>query len=235
MPQTPEPVYEFGPFRYDSAQRLLFRGTELLPLAPKAVDTLHALIQRRGRVVGKDELMKLVWPGTTVEEVGLARNISLLRKALGEDGAENLYIETIPRRGYRFIGAVRGDDLKDVPKDFAGVRRTPRPSQPDASESEPRPARRWTRPLLIVLAVVLALAGVIYSQFYIPSKYLTLNPSFPAWRSCPWNPWAPSRIVRLCLRASANCWSRIWRSSARSASSRRVRSGGTNGSRFPPR
>ena len=81
-------VIAFGPFHYDAEQRLLFRQGEVVPLAPKAIDTLHVLLERRGRVVEKAELMKLVWPDTTVEEVGLARNISLLRKALGEAGRQ---------------------------------------------------------------------------------------------------------------------------------------------------
>lgn len=68
---------------------------------PKAIETLHVLLERRGRVVEKAELMKLVWPDTTVEEVGLARNISLLRRALDDEAGQ--YIETIPRRGYRFV------------------------------------------------------------------------------------------------------------------------------------
>ncbi|MCC7174791.1 MAG: winged helix-turn-helix domain-containing protein [Bryobacterales bacterium] len=103
MPQPGGRLHDFGPFRYDADQRLLFRGGELVPLAPKALDTLHVLIERRGRVVEKDELRKFVWPDTTVEDVGLPRNISLLRKALGGD--PETYIETIPKRGYRFRAA----------------------------------------------------------------------------------------------------------------------------------
>jgi TolB-like protein len=94
---------EFGPFRYDREQRLLFRDGETVSLTPKALETLHVLLERRGQVVEKDNLMKLVWPDTTVEEVGLARNISLLRKALGGDVED--FIETIPKRGYRFAAA----------------------------------------------------------------------------------------------------------------------------------
>ena len=86
---------------------MLFRQGEVVPLVPKAIDTLHVLLERRGRVVEKAELMKLVWPDTTVEDVGLARNISLLRKALDDESGQ--YIETIPRRGYRFAAeAPRG-------------------------------------------------------------------------------------------------------------------------------
>jgi DNA-binding winged helix-turn-helix (wHTH) protein len=94
-------VFAFGPFHYDAEQRLLFRRDEVVPLVPKAIDTLHVLLERRGRVVEKADLMKLVWPDTTVEDVGLARNISLLRKALDDESGQ--YIETIPRRGYRFV------------------------------------------------------------------------------------------------------------------------------------
>jgi DNA-binding winged helix-turn-helix (wHTH) protein len=100
------PVYAFGPFHYDAEQRLLFRQGEVVPLVPKAIDTLHVLLERRGRVVEKADLMKLVWPDTTVEDVGLARNISLLRKALDDESGQ--YIETIPRRGYRFAAEAPG-------------------------------------------------------------------------------------------------------------------------------
>jgi eukaryotic-like serine/threonine-protein kinase len=99
-------AYTFGPFRYDAEQKLLFRGAEVVPLVPKVVETLHALLERRGRIVEKNELTQLVWPDTMVEEGGLARNISLLRKALDDQAGQGAYIETIPRRGYRFIGAV---------------------------------------------------------------------------------------------------------------------------------
>src|ERR1035441_514397 len=91
--EEPARVHEFGPFRYDPAQRLLFRGGEVVALASKAIDTLHVLIERRGQIVEKAELMRLVWPDCTVEEVGLARNISLLRKALGDD--QERFIATI--------------------------------------------------------------------------------------------------------------------------------------------
>lgn len=99
--------FEFGPFRYDPAQRQLFRDGQPVALVPKAIDTLHVLLERRGQIVDKATLLELVWPGTTVEEIGLARNISILRKALGDDGDTPRYIETIPKRGYRFAAAAR--------------------------------------------------------------------------------------------------------------------------------
>jgi len=83
------------------------RQGDVVPLPPKAVDTLLALVANRGRILTKDQLMKLVWPDTFVEEGGLARNISQLRKVLNETAAGDPFIETIPKRGYRFTAPVR--------------------------------------------------------------------------------------------------------------------------------
>jgi DNA-binding winged helix-turn-helix (wHTH) protein/TolB-like protein/Tfp pilus assembly protein PilF len=100
-------TYEFGPYRLEVSTRRLFRGDELIPLAPKAFDILVALIDRRDRVVDKSELMKLVWPDSFVEEANLSQTIFVLRKTLGDDRDGNQYIETVPRRGYRFAADVR--------------------------------------------------------------------------------------------------------------------------------
>src|SRR4030095_5540647 len=86
----------------DTVNRQLMREGEVIPLKAKAVDTLLLLIQSHGDVVEKDELMKLLWPDSFVEESNLTQNIYMLRKALGEAG----YIETVPRRGYRFVAKV---------------------------------------------------------------------------------------------------------------------------------
>src|SRR6184192_2227930 len=97
--------YEFGPYLLDTERGVLYRGGELLPLRPKVVDLLEVLVRRRGEVLLKDELMAEVWPDVVVDEGNLNRNVSTLRQALGADGAT--YIETIPRRGYRFVAEVR--------------------------------------------------------------------------------------------------------------------------------
>jgi DNA-binding winged helix-turn-helix (wHTH) protein len=101
-PHLQQRLYEFDLFRVDVSRRLLLRQGEAIPLTPKAFDILLILVQNRDRVVEKDELMKLVWPDTAVEENNLTRNISSLRRALGERPEEHRYIVTIPGRGYRF-------------------------------------------------------------------------------------------------------------------------------------
>lgn len=106
MPRRDRDFYEFGPFRIDKHERLLRRGTNVLSLPPKAIDVLLALVERSGEAVGKDELLRLVWPETFVEEGSLAQNVSLLRKVLG-DCPGSPYIETLPRRGYRFVAPTK--------------------------------------------------------------------------------------------------------------------------------
>ena len=95
-------LFVFGPFTLDAAQRLLFRGTDVVPLEPKVFETLLALVEASGRALTKDELLSRVWPDAFVEEGSLTRNISTLRKALASDGNPQGYIETLSRRGYRF-------------------------------------------------------------------------------------------------------------------------------------
>src|SRR5215470_18846945 len=99
--------YEFGPFRLDPVGGLLFRGGERLALRPKVVELLTMLVEAHGNPVTKDELLQKVWADAIVEEGTLASHISVLRKALGEGPESAQYIETIPKRGYRFVAPVR--------------------------------------------------------------------------------------------------------------------------------
>src|SRR5262245_3046409 len=101
--KTNQRIWDFGPFRLDEAERLLLREGEPVGLTPKVFDTLVALLERSGRLVEKDELIARLWPDTFVDEGALTRNISDLRKALGGER----YIETVPKRGYRFVASVR--------------------------------------------------------------------------------------------------------------------------------
>ena len=100
-------LYEFGPFVLDPGERLLRHGVARMELPPRAFDTLLVLVEHNGRLLEKDSLMRTVWGDTVVEENNLTQVVYLLRKALreGEDGAR--YIETVPKRGYRFVAQVR--------------------------------------------------------------------------------------------------------------------------------
>ena len=119
MVRQPAYLYEFGPFRLDAAERQLSRDSDAVPLSPKAFDLLLALVERQGRLLEKNELMKLVWPDTFVEEANLSYTISLIRKALGEGAEPQQFIETVPKHGYRFIAEVRrkraGDATSSAP------------------------------------------------------------------------------------------------------------------------
>lgn len=102
----PEDVrWQFGSFRLDATRHLLYRDGELVPLSRKAIDVLEVLVGNHGQLVEKESLMRQVWPDSFVEESNLAVHISQLRKTLGEDNSSHR-IETIPRRGYRFVGTV---------------------------------------------------------------------------------------------------------------------------------
>jgi len=107
MSQSANVLYEFGPFRLDPSEDLLLEGRRKIPLTPKAYQTLLVLVENRGRTLGKDELLQKVWPDVFVEEATLAQNISTLRKQLRDDRDTAMYIETVPKRGYRFVAEVR--------------------------------------------------------------------------------------------------------------------------------
>lgn len=162
MTQSGE-IYAFGPFRLDVASRVLAREGEPLALTAKAFDTLLVLIRHRDRVVDKDELVKLVWPDTFVSDDSLTHSVSVLRRALGDDSTQPIYIVTIPRRGYRFSAPVlverHGVDLEatnalpdvDVPVRSASA----------AVQREPRATRQrlwWALSLLVPAAIAVALA-----------------------------------------------------------------------------
>src|SRR5215471_14295928 len=99
-------VYTFGEYRLDTAERLLLRAGEPVPLAPKAFDMLVVLVKHSGHLLSKDQLMQEVWPDTFVEEVNLSVNISALRKVLGQGESGVNFIDTVARRGYRFTAPV---------------------------------------------------------------------------------------------------------------------------------
>jgi DNA-binding winged helix-turn-helix (wHTH) protein/TolB-like protein/tetratricopeptide (TPR) repeat protein len=107
MKQAVQHLYEFGPFRIDPDERLLMRSGESIPLTAKAFDTLLILVRRSGHLVEKSELISAVWANSFVEEGNLTVVICTLRKALGDENSERKYIQTVAKRGYRFVGEVR--------------------------------------------------------------------------------------------------------------------------------
>jgi DNA-binding winged helix-turn-helix (wHTH) protein/Tol biopolymer transport system component len=94
-------LFKFGPFTLNAGTTTLRQGEQLIPLPPKIFDTLLALVERRGEVVTKDQLMKALWPDSFVEESNLVQNVFVLRRALGRASNNEEYIQTIPKRGYR--------------------------------------------------------------------------------------------------------------------------------------
>ncbi len=138
---TEKQIYEFGPFRLDPGERLLLRGDTPVALTPKAFDTLVALVENSGHLIKKDDLMKRVWPGTFVEEVNLAQNVSAIRRALDTDGEQ--YIETVPKIGYRLV--VKARVLDEGPAEPAEQRL-----------EEAAPAHRKPAAAIVTIAVVLA-------------------------------------------------------------------------------
>src|ERR1039458_7038028 len=114
--QTTRQFFEFGRFRLDPAEKVLLSDGQPISLTPKAFETLLALVENSGHVLEKDELLRLVWPNTFVEEGTLLQTIATWRKALGEGPDQRSYIETIPRRVYRFSGAVKRVEAGTAPE-----------------------------------------------------------------------------------------------------------------------
>ena len=135
-------LFEFDDFKIDIGERLIFKHGTPISLTPKAFDILAVLIQRSGHLFRKEELLTLVWNESFVEESNLTRNIYLLRKALGESVDGNSYIETVPRKGYRFVANVR---VVPIPNHHSLA------SKPQAANNHDR---RWWSFLLVGFVVV---------------------------------------------------------------------------------
>ncbi len=157
MDELSRHFYEFGRFRVNVAERVLLRDKDLVPLTPKVFEILLTLVENPGHVISKDDLMKRVWPDSFVEEGNLTQNISLLRKALGEGQNGHQYIETIARRGYRFIAPVSqksdGPALLETVDEPLARNVKPDESRPAKTEGTSRPGLK-ARAALVALAVV---------------------------------------------------------------------------------
>ena len=161
---TDKRVFAFADFRIDAAEKVLYRGDIPVRLAPKVFDTLFALVSRSGRVVSKDTLMQEIWQDTFVEENNLTQHIFTLRRTLGETKDGPKFIETVSRRGYRFVPAVEIQILDeaavavaDEPGDHQ-LQMSAARFQSNGSEVVPRGAPVG-RPILILALAVIALAG----------------------------------------------------------------------------
>lgn len=156
MSKVPARVfYEFGEFRLDAEKHRLLRAGEIVPLTPRAIETLRVLIERPGVLVERDELLNAVWRDVAVEDGNLTVTISMIRKALGDGIDDRKFIETVPRLGYRFVAAVRVVS-ENVP---TGVSET-RTLDPD-SPRIPASRRRW-RAVGASAAVIVAVAALVW-------------------------------------------------------------------------
>src|SRR5215813_12024645 len=130
-------TYRLEGFELDPVRRVLKRDGKVLPLKPRVLETLLVLVRNSGRVMDKDELMEQVWPNTVVEEVNLAHNISVLRKALGQKPEDNRFIITVPGKGYGFVGEVTR--IRRTPSAPAAVTEYQLAGSPDVLEETDRP------------------------------------------------------------------------------------------------
>lgn len=173
IPQPTKRLYDFGPFRINSVQRVLSRDGEVVAMTPKQFDLLLLLVENHGRVVEKERLIEEVWPETAVEEGNLTTNIYMLRKVLGEDTNGQQYIQTLPRRGYRFVGEVVSGDGQSGVKEPVELRLVTRQEQ-EIVLPQKTPTRggwaslraKWR--LAVGLALVVVTAVVVF--YWISNK-----------------------------------------------------------------
>src|SRR5215207_6832885 len=115
---VPSPCYRFGPFLADSGSGRLYHGVREVPLTPKSFKVLLVLLEVQGQLVSKEDLFHQVWPDIFVEANNLARNISMVRKALHECDPDREYIVTVTGRGYRFVGPVARSEHSHSPEEI---------------------------------------------------------------------------------------------------------------------
>ncbi len=159
-------LYEFGSYRLDAVERVLLRDGQPVTLPPKDLETLFVLVEKAGHIVEKEELLEKVWPGVFVEEGNLARHIFNLRQVLGDRPDGRKYIETIPRRGYRFVAAVQEDPEPAAPPLAAQRASDQAPSMVPVPVGQKRSLWVWPLALLVPLAVT----TVLVSQHFWPPR-----------------------------------------------------------------
>jgi DNA-binding winged helix-turn-helix (wHTH) protein/tetratricopeptide (TPR) repeat protein len=160
-------IYEFGDFRADPAEQLLLHRGQPVALTPKVFETLLILLKSEGRLIDKDDFIRQLWPGVFVEDVALAKNISYLRRALG-DGKNGVdLIQTVPKRGYRF-----GAPVRKVSEQNASLSNTDQ-DVPTERLATAMPAKKWVFAFLIGLAI--AIGAGAFLLFFRGTRVLSAN------------------------------------------------------------
>jgi len=173
MSRQVKQLYEFGAFCLDPAEHTLLRDGQPIPLRPKVYDLLVVLVENRGHLVDKEQLMSSVWAEEFVEEGNINKNISMLRQALGESGGGTKFIETVPKRGYRFVAEVRevNDNRQAELLTQAAARPTHehQPPRENHEQSLPLPplmqsqVKRFNKHWIALVGVpLLVLAAIVY-------------------------------------------------------------------------
>jgi Tol biopolymer transport system component/DNA-binding winged helix-turn-helix (wHTH) protein len=160
--------YEFGNFRLDPAEKTLFCENRAVSLTPKVFETLQIFVEHAGRLLEKDELMQKIWQDRFVEESNLTFNIKMLRRVLNDDAHQPRFIETVPRRGYRFIA-----EVKETFADIAAK------TESDKTGSDGLlPAAKRSNVPIAALAVFVA-GSIVMAFWFARSRYATSAPSAP--------------------------------------------------------
>jgi Tol biopolymer transport system component/DNA-binding winged helix-turn-helix (wHTH) protein len=159
------PAVDFGPFHYDPAQGVLSSNGEEISLPPRVVAVFNVLLEHRGRVVTKQKLIDRVWPGTYVTDTSVSEAISQLRQALGDDAQEPRYVQTMHRRGYRFIAPI------PLPRAAMEARNDGTPREPDV-----HPQRRTGTWIIAATIAAAVIAGWMAHSW---SSSLSIRPSPP--------------------------------------------------------
>ncbi|HJY30404.1 MAG TPA: winged helix-turn-helix domain-containing protein, partial [Pyrinomonadaceae bacterium] len=170
-------VYDFGPFRLDPTERRLLRHDQPVALTPKCFDLLVILVENSGHLISKEELLERLWPDQFVEESNLSFNISTLRKALGEAGHGDHFIETVPKKGFRFVAHVdlREDDEIDVSRIRQETLTSTNVQQDIVPAYSSAPARfgpkvRIIAGIFCALAVVIICYGIWFRRVDAPTR-----------------------------------------------------------------
>ncbi len=153
MAQAAKHLYEFGPFSMDPSEGLLLRDDQPIPLAPKAFEALLLLVESSGHLIEKEVLMQKLWPDSFVEEANVSKYIFTLRQALSDGEEGQKYIETVPKRGYRFVAPVQklaAESVEQAPAEM-----------PSREGEEAKTVTSTTRWRIALVAAVLAATAVV--------------------------------------------------------------------------